>query len=161
MSNYRIALEEGVEAVRDREISPALIREIHATLMKDARDRDEAGRFKAKQNFIGRRPSDPIENAIFVPPSPQETPALMRDLCDHVESSLDEPRLVQVALTHFQFETIHPFGDGNGRVGRLLILLRLIRTGLLDDPLVYPSAYFERTRDEYYARLQAVREFLG
>ena len=157
VSNYRIALEEGVLAVRDREISPALIREIHATLMRDARGREEAGRFKTQQNFIGRRMGDSVIDAIFVPPSPQETPALMRDLCDYIEASPDEPRLVQIALTHFQFETIHPFGDGNGRVGRLLILLQLIRTGLLDDPLVYPSAYFERTRDEYYGRLQAVR----
>ena len=157
VSNYRIALEEGVQAVRERTISPALIRELHATLMRDARGRDEAGQFKTQQNFIGRRMGDSIIDAIFVPPSPQETPALMRDLCDYIESTPDEPRLIQVALTHFQFETIHPFGDGNGRVGRLLILLQLIRTGLLDDPLVYPSAYFERTRDEYYSRLQAVR----
>lgn len=157
VSNYRLALEEGVQAVREREISPALIRELHATLMKDARGKDEAGQFKTRQNFIGRRKGEPIQEAIFIPPPPQETPALMRDLCDYVESSPNEPRLIQVALTHFQFETIHPFGDGNGRVGRLLILLQLIRTGLLEDPLVYPSAYFERTRDEYYARLQAVR----
>ncbi len=157
VQNYRIALEAGVEAIRTREISSALIRELHQTLLSGVRGQAEAGAFKTRQNFIGRRPGDPIERAIFVPPPPERTPELVRDLCDYISSPAREPRLVQIALTHYQFETIHPFGDGNGRVGRLLIPLQLIRTGLLEDALVYPSAYFERTRDEYYAGLQRVR----
>lgn len=158
VSNYASALEYGVGQVPQRPISSALIREMHEILMRDARGHDQAGRFKVAQNYIARRKTDPIEKAIFVPPPPERTSEMVTSLADYMEAGQEEPKLIQVALAHYQFETIHPFGDGNGRVGRLLIILHLMRLGLLPEPLIYPSASFERTRDEYYSRLQAVRE---
>jgi Fic family protein len=97
-------------------------------------------------------------DAIFIPSAPPDTPDLIYDLERYVHAANLEPKLVQCALVHYQFETIHPFRDGNGRVGRLLIILQMIELGLLSAPLIYPSVYFERTRDEYYQRLQDVRE---
>jgi Fic family protein len=84
--------------------------------------------------------------------------SLMDNLERYINEPQEQPKVVQVAVTHYQFETIHPFGDGNGRVGRLIIMLHLIQLGLLSDPLIYPSVYFERGRSQYYDALQGVGE---
>jgi Fic family protein len=158
VANYRYALEWGVQEMRERPLATGLILGLHERLMAGVRGSHSAGRFKEHQNHIGRGASRDIEDAIFIPSAPPDVPNLIYDLERYIHSENREPKLVQCALVHYQFETIHPFADGNGRVGRLLIILQMIELGLLSAPLIYPSVYFERTRDEYYQRLQDVRE---
>lgn len=158
VANYGNALEWGVREMQERPLSAGLILGLHGRLMDGVRGRHSAGRFKEHQNHIGSATSQEIEDAVFVPSSPQDVEDLIADLERYIHSDNLEPKLVQCALAHYQFETIHPFGDGNGRVGRLLIMLQMIDLGLLSAPLIHPSVYFERTREEYYARLQDVRE---
>jgi len=156
VANYAVALEYGLARLGELPLSLRLVRGLHGRLMKNERGSDsQAGEFRRVQNWIGP-PGCSIEEATFVPPAPNELPALLREW----ESFLHErifPPLVQIALTHHQFETIHPFLDGNGRVGRLLITLFLVEREILSSPLLYLSAFFEATRPEYYRRLQAVR----
>lgn len=157
VANYGRALDEGVRLLGGRPISVNLILRVHEVLMEGVRGAVYGGKLKTSQNYIAPRRSDPIEKATYVPPSPADTPDLMANLERYINLDPIEPRLVQVALAHYQFETIHPFADGNGRVGRLLIMLHLIQLGLLSAPLLYPSVYFERTRDQYYDELQSLR----
>jgi Fic family protein len=158
VSNYGEALEWGYQEIKSRPLTTNLILGLHARLMEGVRGAQSAGRFKELQNAIGSRPGQPIEEATFVPPAPREVPELMNNLERYINTENAESKVVQCALAHYQFETIHPFPDGNGRVGRLMIVLHLISLGLLSAPLIYPSVYFEKTRDEYYAALQSVRE---
>jgi Fic family protein len=158
VANYAVALQRGQELIRSRPVSLNLILELHSVLLAGVRGQGAAGRLKVGQNHIGSRPNEPIELASFVPPRPELTQELMSDLEKYVNLDPMEPPLVQVALTHYQFETIHPFADGNGRVGRLLMILHLMQLGLLDAPLVYPSVYIERTKPRYIDALQGVRE---
>lgn len=156
--NYAQALAWGFEQLDALPIAARLILGLHERLLSGVRGASNAGRFKEQQNWIGRYPKAPIEEAVFVPCAPEDTLNLIDMLERYLNLENKEPRLVQCALAHYQFETIHPFGDGNGRVGRLLIVLHLIQLGLLDAPLIYPSVYFEKNRDQYYGLLQAVRE---
>lgn len=156
--NYTAALEWGVEQLNNLPIVSRLILGLHERLLHDVRGASNAGRFKDQQNWIGSYPNAPIEEATFVPCAPEDTPNLMGMLERYLNLENEEPKLIQCALAHYQFETIHPFGGGNGRVGRLLIVLQLIKLGLLSAPLIYPSVYFEKNRDEYYGLLQNVRE---
>jgi Fic family protein len=158
VGNYGHALEWGVQELQRRPLATGLILGLHERLMAGVRGRHSAGRFKEYQNAIGNDSRQSIEDAIFIPPPPHDVPGLVADLERYIHSENLEPKLVQCALVHYQFETIHPFGDGNGRVGRLLIILQMIDLELLSAPLIHPSVYFERTRDEYYQRLQDVRE---
>lgn len=158
VANYRDALEWGYQEIRTRPITTNLILDLHAILMDNVRGAAHAGRFKEHQNAIGTHERQRIEDAIFVPPPPQDTLGLMSDLARYVNADNPQLKVVQCALTHYQFETIHPFRDGNGRVGRLLIVLQMIALGLLSAPLIYPSVYFERTRADYYGALQGVRD---
>jgi Fic family protein len=157
-ANYLVALNHGVAAVAtDRlPISGRLLREVHGLLLRGVRGGDKApGEFRRIQNWLGgASPAD----ARFVPPPPQEVADAMADLerFIHDERS-DLPLLAKAALAHAQFETIHPFLDGNGRVGRLLITLLLCAEGVLERPLLYLSLYFKEHRDVYYERLQRVR----
>jgi Fic family protein len=158
VSNYVAAMDHGLARLKGGfPLSLRLLREIHGILL--ARGRGEAldpGEFRRSQNWIGgTRPG----NAAFVPPPPQEVTACMGDLERflHAETP-DIPVLVKAGLAHVQFETIHPFLDGNGRLGRLLITLFLCEQGVLRDPLLYLSLYFKANRGAYYERLQAVRE---
>jgi Fic family protein len=154
-SNYIAALTHGLNQIESGELplSNRLLREVHARLMRGVRGGDKApGEFRRSQNWLGgTRPG----NARFVPPPAPDVVPAMSDL----EKFLHEPApiLVKVALAHAQFETIHPFLDGNGRVGRLLITLLLTSEGVLQRPLLYLSLYFKQHRDVYYDRLQAVR----
>jgi Fic family protein len=154
--NYVRAFEHGLTRLPALPLSKRLIREMHAELLAGVRGADATpGEFRRSQNWLGgTNPS----NALFVPPPVD----LLEDALDDFEGFLHEdlriPLLVRCALAHSQFETIHPFLDGNGRLGRLLIVFYLIERRVLAQPLLYLSAYFERNRDEYIAALQGVRE---
>ena len=155
--NYVTALEYGVTRLRTLPLSLRLVRELHARLMRGVRgEHATPGEFRRSQNWIGVPQSTP-ETAVYVPPPPE----YLMEALGAWERFLHErdrvPDLVQCALMHEQFEAIHPFLDGNGRVGRLLITLFLIERGRLSQPLLYLSAYIEQHRREYYDGLQAVR----
>lgn len=157
VANYSYALEWGVREVKIRPLVTSLILGLHERLLTGVRGRHLAGRFKDHINGIGSGSQQSLQDAVIVFSPPQEAPGLVAELERYIHSGSLEPKLVQCALVHYQFETIHPFGDGNGRVGRLLIVLQMMHLGLLSAPLIHPSVYFERTRDEYYQRLQEVR----
>lgn len=157
VSNYVAALEHGLERLRgDFPLSNRLIREIHSVLLSRGRGSDMSpGEFRRSQNWIGgSRPG----NAAFVPPPPGEVDDCMGDLERFLHATHDGlPMLARVGLAHLQFETIHPFLDGNGRVGRLLITFLLCHAGVLREPLLYLSLYLKRHRSTYYALLNDVR----
>ncbi len=157
VSSYVSALDYGMERLKELPLSLRLMREIHAVLMDNARGGDKApGEFRTSQNWIGgTRPG----NAKFVPP-PQEH---LMECLDNFEKFLHDesikyPALIKAAIAHVQFETIHPFLDGNGRLGRLLITFILCVEGILKEPLLYLSLYLKANRDTYYNHLQSVRE---
>jgi Fic family protein len=156
--NYINALERGIELLRELPISQRLVRELHKTLMQGIRGRDKRpGELRELPVYIGS-PTESAETAVFVPPLHPLLPDLLGDWERFVHDDPRIPVLVQCAMLHYQFETIHPFMDGNGRLGRLLIVFFLMEKGLLPAPLLYISAYLETHRREYYDRLQAVRE---
>jgi Fic family protein len=157
VSNYVAALEHGMARLRGGfPISDRLLREVYGKLLASGRGVDkQPGEFRRSQNWIGgTRPG----NASFVPPPPQHVEDCMAWLERSIHAEDDGlPALVKAALAHVQFETIHPFLDGNGRVGRLLISLMLFDAGMLGQPLLYLSYYFKQHRDEYYLLLDNVR----
>lgn len=157
VSNYIAALEHGLQRLRDGfPLSNRLLREMHARLLARGRGSDkQPGEFRRSQNWIGgTRPG----NAAFVPPPPQRVEACMADLERFLnDDNLPFSALTKAALAHVQFETVHPFLDGNGRVGRLLIALVLHNEGVLRQPLLYLSLYFKQHRAEYYRLLDASR----
>lgn len=157
VGNYVLALEHGIERLKELPLCSRLIREVHEKLMRGVRgDRAQPGSFRRIQNWIGRPGSTPA-TATFVPPPPDSVePCIAQWETFMQEQSL--PPLVQIALAHYQFEAIHPFLDGNGRVGRLLITLFLVERRILPAPLLYLSAFFEATRRDYYGGLRAVSE---
>lgn len=154
--NYVRAMERGMQLLQELPLCVRLINELHEVLLRGVRgDRMRPGEFRDLQVWIGA-PGMGIEGARFVPPPDSEVAGLMADWERWANAHVELPVLVQCALLHYQFETIHPYRDGNGRVGRLLIALFLIARGLLPQPLLYVSSYFERHRSEYYDRLLAV-----
>lgn len=157
VGNYVTALEYGVQRLQSFPISLRLVRELHAKLMHRVRgEMATPGEFRRSQNWIGR-PGCTLAEASYVPPPPSEMMAILGDWEQFLhDRSL--PPLIQAALLHYQFEAIHPFLDGNGRVGRLLITLFLIERKVLPTPLLYLSAFFEATRRDYYDGLRAVTE---
>lgn len=155
--NYVAALNWGLTELGALPLSTRLIREIHARLMAGVRGRDRTpGEFRTSQNWIGAANST-IETADFVPPPPEELAALMTDWERFANEEPEMPLLIQDALLHVQFETIHPFLDGNGRLGRLLLVFFLIARRRLSAPLLYLSAYLERERSRYFEALHAVQ----
>lgn len=157
VGNYVAALEHGIARLKTLPLSIRLVREMHEILMTGARGGHATpGELRRSQNWIGP-PGSTLAQATYVPPPHEE-------MLDHLgawEKFLHDemlPPLVQTALMHYQFEAIHPFLDGNGRVGRLLITLLLMQRGVLPLPLLYLSAFFEATRQDYYERLRAVTE---
>jgi Fic family protein len=155
--NYVLAIELGLARLPQLPLSLRLIRELHERLMQGTRGGDKnPGQFRSHQNYIGTQGSR-IETAAFVPPPPDRMPACLDawEKFIHVHDTL--PDLVQCALLHAQFETIHPFADGNGRVGRLMITLFLVERGRLSQPLLYLSAFIEANKREYYECLQRTR----
>ncbi len=155
--NYVRALDRGIRDLCKLPLSLRLVRQLHAQLMKGVRgERATPGEFRRSQNWVGPRGSTP-STATYVPPPPDEMMKALSDWECFLHQRGQIPDLVQCALMHEQFEAIHPFLDGNGRVGRLLITLFLIERRRLSQPLLYLSAYIEANRQEYYERLQAIR----
>jgi Fic family protein len=156
--NYIAALEWGLDQIRQLPLGARLIREMHRRLLSGVRGRERMpGEFRTTQNWVGAAGST-IETARFVPPPSSELPDLLADWERYVHEPVEAPILVQNALLHYQFETLHPFLDGNGRIGRLLSVFLLVEYGRLPAPLLYLSAYLERDRSRYYEALQSVRE---
>lgn len=155
VNNYIQALEYGIKRLQTLPLSLRLLREVHEKLMTGVRGHHATpGEFRWSQNWIGVAGST-LATATYIPPSPE----YLMECLGALELFLDDwtlPPLVQIALAHYQFEAIHPFVDGNGRVGRLLITLFLIERKILPAPLLYLSGFFEATRQEYYSRLLAV-----
>ena len=147
--NYIRAMNYALKEIEDKPIDLKLLKNMHARLMDQARGRDKMpGKFRSLQNWIGPRGSKPQE-ASFVPPPPEKVSRLMRDLVDYMNSYDEMPLLIRAALIHYQFETIHPFCDGNGRIGRALVVLYLCKKNVMLKPLLYLSGYFEKYRSEY------------
>ncbi|HYK82032.1 MAG TPA: Fic family protein [Gemmatimonadales bacterium] len=157
VANYVTAMEHGLRRLKHLPLSLRLVRELHQKLMRGVRGGAAApGDFRKTQNWIGPAGASPAQ-ATYVPPPPD----VLMDCLGAWERFLHGrtlPPLVQVALAHYQFEAIHPFLDGNGRVGRLVIILFLVERQVLPAPLLYLSAFFEASRAEYYERLRAVTE---
>lgn len=155
--NYEEAVREGADRVVEAgEISIDLIHNFHQTIMAGVRDEgDETGRFRSQPVHIP--PPEP-HRAPFIPPAPNHIPGLMDNLVTYIKQGGPYHDLVDLGIVHYQFETIHPYGDGNGRLGRLLITLQLIQQGYLSDPYLYPSAYFNEHKIEYVKLLRAVSE---
>ena len=155
--NYVTALEYGIQRLADLPLSLRLVREIHAHLMEGVRgDQATLGEFRCSQNWIGPAGSTLVD-AAYVPPPPDELMLVLGKWEEFLQERGRFPDLIQCALLHEQFEAIHPFLDGNGRVGRLLITLFLTQRGRLSEPLLYLSTYIEAHRHDYYDLLQRVR----
>lgn len=148
--NYIGALESGLETAKQQAITLPLIRGMHNVLMTGVRGSQKSpGEVRKEQNWIGVHANTPIEQARYVPPPPERLAELMESYEAFLNTASDLPVLVRLAMQHYQFEAIHPFMDGNGRIGRLLIVLQLCREQALSRPLLYLSPYFESNRDQY------------
>jgi Fic family protein len=155
--NYRRALQMAQKSLTARPFNLNLLLELHSILLDSVRGRSMGrGRFRTSQNWIGS-PGTPIEAAQFVPPEPSKVPGCMDNFEKYYHSDAPD-LLVQLAILHAQFEIVHPFLDGNGRLGRIIIPLFLFEKELLSEPVFYMSAYIERNRDEYVTRLRALRD---
>ena len=153
--NYRKALWHAVKSLDELPLSLRLVRETHEVLMQGVRGQNKApGQYRRIQNWIGSLDSK-IESARFIPPDAGRLPHLMSCWEKYLHAEVPD-RLTQLAILHAEFEAIHPFLDGNGRIGRLLIPLFLVHTGILSSPCFYVSAYLEARRDEYYNSLLGV-----
>ena len=156
--NYIKAINYGLSCLDRLPVSVRLIKEIHAELMHGTRGRNmNPGELRNTQNWIGPGGCT-LNEALFVPPPPHEVPEALSQLEKFIHNPGNLPKLVWIGLVHAQFETIHPFLDGNGRVGRLLIILLLCEQKVLARPILYLSYYFKRYQQEYYERLQSVRD---
>lgn len=156
--NYVQALQHALTRLSTLPLSSRLLRETHARLMEGVRGEEQTpGEFRTRQNWIGP-PGCTLENAPFVPPPVHEMHDALSAFEEYLHSPSGYPPLVRLGLIHYQFEAIHPFLDGNGRIGRLLITLILCAWGILPDPLLYLSAYFESQRQTYYDLLLAVSQ---
>ena len=156
--NYVRAVDYGLDRLKDLPVSLRLIREIHTRLMEGVRGGNlTPGKFRHTQNWIGPAGST-LETAAYVPPPVDEMQEALNELEKFIHADTEIPPLARAGMIHYQFEAIHPFLDGNGRIGRLLIMLLLYECGLLPQPLLNLSAYFEHFRQEYYDRLLAVSQ---
>lgn len=156
VQNYIKAMNTAIAELENLPISSRLIKQVHRILLNSVRGEHKLpGEFRTSQNWIG---GNSIADARFIPPSHQLVPELMSDLEKFLNNDqIQMPALLKIAIAHYQFETIHPFLDGNGRIGRLLITLYLVKEGLLNKPLLYLSNYFENPKDLYYNNLNGVR----
>ncbi len=156
--NYVKAMDFAVERTAELPLCNRLIKEIHAVLMQGVRGEEKSpGEFRRSQNWIGGQGAS-LKNARYIPPAPADMEDAMSELEKYINKTDETNYLVKAALIHYQFETIHPFLDGNGRVGRLLVILYLMQMGMLSAPSLYISYYLKKNRVEYYDRLTEVRE---
>ena len=155
--NYRTALSLAKDELKERPCCLNLIKDVHNALLVGVRGKDKGrGEFRKTQNWIGK-PNTPIELATYVPPRPDQLSDYLSNW-EHYYHYDEKDKLVQLSIIHAQFEIIHPFVDGNGRIGRILIPIFLYDRKLLNSPVFYISAYFEMNREEYYSRLLAISE---
>ncbi len=156
VNNYIIALNEAIDELDRLPISSRLIKSIHKILLNSVRGEHKLpGEFRKSQNWIG---GNSLADAKFIPPHHNYVDKLMSDLEKFLNNDdVSVPALIKIAIAHYQFETIHPFLDGNGRIGRLLITLFLVKERILDAPLLYLSSYFEQRKDLYYDNLNNIR----
>lgn len=159
VTNYIAAMDHGLVRLQSLPLSKRLMREMHAVLLAGVRGQEKTpGEFRRSQNWIGTVDGTP-NTAVFVPPTVDHMMPALDDWEMYAHDERPElPLLIRTALLHYQFETIHPFLDGNGRLGRLFVVLHLVERGALPGPLLPLSPYLERHRSDYYSRLQAVRE---
>ena len=161
VQNYVHAMEYGLKRLNELPLSLRFIRELHSILMEGVRgEQATPGEFRQSQNWIGP-PGCTLDEAIFIPPPVPQMQECLNQLEDFLHTEKDLPLLVRLALVHYQFEAVHPFLDGNGRIGRLLITLFLCQRKVLTKPLLYLSAFFERHRQDYYDLLLKVSREAG
>lgn len=155
--NYIKATEYAIERLKSLPLCNRLLRETHAVLMENVRGQEKnPGEFRTSQNWIGGQGST-IKNARYIPPCPEDMAVAISDLEKYFNDNETYDVLIRAALIHYQFETIHPFLDGNGRIGRLLITLYLMEKGALSTPALYISYFLKKNRVEYYDRMTEVR----
>ena len=156
VQNYVEAMNYGIERIKEIPVCTRLLKEIHSILLKDVRgEHKNPGEYRTSQNWIGgTRPS----NAVYVPPIPSEVGNCLSDLEKFINNeNINTPDLIKIAMIHYQFETIHPFLDGNGRTGRILIPIYLLSKGIINKPCFYISDFIEKNKDAYYDFLSRVR----
>lgn len=157
VSNYRTAMYEAIDAISSRKkITKALVKSLHKTLLTGVRYKGKLGDFRSDYVWIAEKDGDSIEKALYIPPEHFHVASYVDNIIDYIDNDTNDMNLVKAGVVHYQFEAVHPFEDGNGRIGRLLIPLILFYKGELSLPIVYSSGYFEARANEYRNALRQV-----